>query len=125
MSTVVVTPVYQIVQWQPSPQQQSQTVALSVDGSTLTLVLTVRWNAMAGYWVMTIQDHYGNLVLDSIPLVTGYFPQGNILAQYAYLEIGSCTIVSASPNPSSDYPASTNLGTEWVMVWGSTPAQGG
>jgi hypothetical protein len=125
VSSVAIAPVYQVVAWQQSPQQQQQTCTLSVDGASLTLKLTVTYNPMAGYWLMAVADAYGNLLLDSIPLLTGQYPAGNALGQYAYLRIGSCCIVCASPNPTTDYPTANNLGNSWVMCWGNTPPQGG
>jgi len=112
----------QIIPLTPSPNQ-SFAVQLQVDGAPLTLNLVLRWSEMAGYWVMTIFDSAQNLLLDSIPLITGWYPGANILAQYAYLAIGSAFILNEG-NSLSDYPGRNDLGTSFALLWDDTaPAQ--
>jgi hypothetical protein len=53
-------------------------------------------------------------------LLTGSYPAANVLGQYGYLAIGSLYIVSANPDPTSDYPNWSNLGTDWLFCWGDT-----
>lgn len=110
----------QIIPLSTAPAQSLQ-VALSVDGRPITLRLTIRYNEMAGYWVMAIADSTGVLLLDSIPLVTGSYPAANLLQQYAYLGIGSAYIINAS-GVAQDYPNATDLGSDFVLLWGDTPA---
>jgi hypothetical protein len=109
----------QIIPLSPSPNQ-SLTVQLQVDGAPLTLNLAFRWNYMAGYWVMTIFDSSGDLILDSIPLITGWYPAANLLAQYEYLRIGSAFILNDG-NSDSDYPGQTDLGSAFSLLWDDTP----
>jgi len=109
----------QIVPLTSSPQQ-SFSVTLQVDGAALTLNLAINWNAMAGYWVMSISNSAGVLLLDSIPLITGWYPGANILAQYGYLKIGSCFILNEG-NSDSDYPGINDLGSNFQMLWDDTP----
>lgn len=109
----------QIIPLTPSPNQ-SFTVQLQVDGNPLTLQLVIRWSAMAGYWVMTILDSSGDLLLDSIPLITGWYPAANLLAQYEYLAIGSAYILNDG-NSSSDYPGQSDLGSAFSLLWSDTP----
>lgn len=109
----------QIIPLTSSPNQ-SFAVALQVDGGTLTLKLVIRWSEMAGYWTMAIFDALGNLLVDSIPLITGWYPAANILAQYGYLNIGSAFILNEG-NSASDYPGRNDLGTGFVLLWGDTP----
>ena len=104
-----------------SPSQQSVTAQLQVDGASLTLTLSIHWSEMAGYWVMTILDSQGNLLLDSIPLVTGWYPAANLLAQYGYLHIGSAYVLNLGVTE-SDYPGNTDLGAGFILVWGDTAA---
>jgi hypothetical protein len=118
MSTTL--PTLQVIPWQQVPNQQTQTVALTVDGSPLTLILTVTYNLMANYWILRIQSQFGDLLLDSIPLITGDWPAANVLGQYGYLAIGSLYIVCNSPTPVGDYPNGTNLGSDWLFAWGDT-----
>jgi hypothetical protein len=108
---------FQIVPLTSVPNQRF-TANLLVDGATLILQLTLRYNEVAGYWVMTISDQFGNLLLDSIPLVTGSFPGANLLKQYGYLLIGSCYIINVGG--ATDFPDSSSLGTSFLMLWGDT-----
>ncbi len=110
----------QIVPLTNAPNQ-SLSVSLNVDNRVLPLQLRVRFSQMAGYWLLTIADASGNLLLDSIPLLASAYPSANILGQYAYLQIGSAYVVNAS-GIAQDYPDSTNLGTDFVLVWSDTPA---
>ncbi len=110
----------QIIPITPNSGNQTLQVTLSVDGGVLKLQLTLAYNAMAGYWVMTIADNSGNLILDSIPLVTGAYPAANVLEQFAYLAIGSAFIINAS-GVAQDHPDSTNLGSDFLLLWDDTP----
>jgi hypothetical protein len=91
-----------------------------VDGQPLTLNLTLRWSYMAGYWVMSISDANQNLLLDGIPLITGWYPAANLLAQHRYLKIGSAYILNAG-NVEADYPGINNLGDQFQLLWDDTP----
>ena len=104
-----------------APNQQFN-ATLQVDGVPLTLNFNILWNSMSGYWVMTIFDAFGNLLVDSIPLLTGWYPAANLLAQHIYLKIGSAFIIN-SGNSESDYPGQTDLGTAFTLVWDDTPVQ--
>lgn len=105
----------------PLASSPSQTFAatLQVDGSALTLNLVIRWNAMAGYWTMSIADVNDNLLLDSLPMLTGWYPGGNMLAQWNYLKIGSAFIINNGTS-SSDYPGQNDLGTNFSLLWDDT-----
>jgi hypothetical protein len=107
----------QIVPVSSFPNQQFQ-VTLEVNGQVLRLNLTIRFNEMAGYWVLTIADTLNNILVDSIPMLTGTWPAANLLKQYQYLQIGSIYIVNNTNNPTTDYPNSTNLGSDFIMIWG-------
>src|ERR1700724_422561 len=89
---------------------QSLTVTGTIDGSPLTLSFRVLFSEMAGYWVLTINDTSGNLILDSLPMITGLYPAANILGQFAYLAIGSLFVINVS-GAVMDYPDDTNLGS--------------
>jgi len=100
---------------------QSFPVTLSVDGANLTLNLALRYSEVAGYWVLTISDADGNLLVDSVPMICGAWPAGNLLCQQAYLKIGSAYIINANNSP-MDHPDDTNLGTDFLLLWGDSPA---
>jgi len=102
-----------------SSSSQTITAQLQVDGAPLTLVLTIKWSAMAGYWVLTVSGAQGNLLVDGVPLVTGWYPAANLLAQFGYLKIGSAYVLNLGID-NSDYPGNTDLGTGFILVWGDT-----
>jgi hypothetical protein len=95
-------------------------VTLSIDASIVRLHLRVRYLEVAGYWIMTIRDQQSALLIDSLPLVTGYYPAANLLQQYAYLAIGSAYLLNVS-GTDEDSPDSTNLGSSFLLVWDDTP----
>lgn len=102
-----------------TPQNQTISCQLSVDGTNKTLILTITYNTPAGYWFMSISDSNGTMLLDAIPLLVSDFPAADLLSQYTYLGIGSAAIVPAS-SLSSISLDDTNLGTDYVLVWGDT-----
>lgn len=103
-----------------SHPNQFLTVPLNVDTGVLTLQLGVNYNGAAGYWVLSVADQNGTPLLDSIPMVCGYYPAANILQQYAYLGIGSAFLINAS-GVDQDSPDNTNLGTDFLLLWSDTP----
>jgi hypothetical protein len=112
----------QIIPLTSNPNQSFQ-VPLSIDGTVKTLSGFIRYNEIADYWVMTLSDSQGNLILDSIPFVTGNVPSSNILRQFAYLAIGSAFVLNASNVASPDFPDDTDLGDDFVILWDNTPAE--
>lgn len=109
---------YKIIPLTTDPNQNFKST-IPVDGKNLTLFFYLRYNQIAGYWWLSIGDSKNKILIDSLPLVTGDYPAANILGQYSYLNIGSCTIVKTGDLP-SDIPDNTNLGTDYVMVWSDT-----
>ena len=104
----------------PTDPNQKFAIALAIDGGTVTLQLAVSYSTAAGYWVLAIADQFGNPILASLPMITGYYPAANLLKQYRYLGIGSAYIINASGVP-QDSPDATNLGTDFVLLWDDTP----
>lgn len=127
---------------------QSFTVQLQVDGAPLSLNLTISYDTMAGYWIMSISDINNNLLIDSIPMLCGGYPAANLLQQQKYLAIGSAFIINvANSTPTGgsaigygqggygqgpyggesgqggeDWPNDQNLGTSFILFWGDTPS---
>jgi methyl coenzyme M reductase beta subunit len=100
-----------------SPNQTLQTT-LNINNKNITIGLTLRFNEMANYWVMTISNPSTNaIILDSIPLFSGIYPAGNLLQQFQYLAIGEWYVINVSGIP-SDKPTSSNLGTDYILVVG-------
>lgn len=93
-----------------------------MDGAALALRLFLRYNEIAQYWILKIADLRGNVLLDSVPVLTGGNALANLLSQFIYLEIGSIFIVNASSVP-LDRPNNVDLGTDFQMIWGDTPSE--
>lgn len=102
-----------------TPNNQTLSCQLSIDGTNKTLTLTITYNTPAGYWFMAVKDSNGNKLLDAVPLLASDYPAADILGQYTYLGIGSAAIVPASSLPSVTLD-DTNLGTEFFLIWTNT-----
>jgi hypothetical protein len=108
---------YQIVPVDSSPNQSLQ-VTLNVNGDNKVVDLRLWYNEVAAYWVLTIIEPVtGNILIDSIPLMSGDYPMGNILASYSYMNLGSLYVVNFAKVP-TDRPDHTNLGTDFLLIWG-------
>jgi hypothetical protein len=104
-----------------STKNQTLEVSLNIDDSVITLALDIRFNRTANYWALKITNPItGEILLDSIPLLTGSIGAANILGQYRYLKIGSLYLIKTG-NVSDDYPTEENLGTDFLLLWGDTP----
>ena len=103
-----------------SAPDQTLTVSLSIDGGTTTLGLRVRYSEIAGYWLLTVKDRSGNLLVDSIPLTTAFWPAANLLQQQAYLGIGSAYLLNVG-GTDDDAPDATNLGDSFQLLWSDSP----
>ena len=102
-----------------SPNQTFSTT-LKVDGKNITLGFFLRWNEQAGYWAMTIYNYLtGRYYVDSLPLLKGTLPSINLLQMYSYLRIGSCYLINISGSK-DDYPTVSNLGKDFLLLWGDT-----
>ena len=97
-------------------------VSLNVDGATLPLVLTLRYNETAAVWALTVRDGAGGLVLDSVALTTGNRPGANVLRPYAYLKVGAAYVLQAN---ATGNPNANQLGTDYLLLWTDTPASKG
>jgi hypothetical protein len=107
----------QIIPLTAAPNQ-TFTVQLTVDGAPLTLSMALSYSVMSGWWQLKIADANNNTLVAAVPLITGWYPAANILAQYGYLEIGSAYILNTG-NSSYDYPGSANL-ANFSLLWGDT-----
>ena len=99
-----------------SAPNQAFTAQLAVNGQPLTVNVALSFSEMAGYWQMSVSDSNGNLLLASVPLITGWWPGANLFAQYQYLNIGSAYLLNTG-NATTDYPGSNNLG-QFSLLWG-------
>jgi hypothetical protein len=109
---------YKIVPLTNAPNQ-SLTITLPINDINITLNLTVRYNLIANYWILTVADQAGAVMLDSLPLVSGGYPAADILGQYQYLGIGSAFVVNASSSD-LDIPSDATFGVDHFLVWGDS-----
>lgn len=86
-----------------TPQPQTFNIVLGAVQYALTLV----WNTAAQAWLLDIADNTGVPLVNGIPLVTG----ADLLAQYAYLELGGALYVQTDSNADA-LPTYSNLGTD-------------
>lgn len=99
------------------PNQEFQ-VTLEINGVNRPFKFLYVWNEIAGYWVFTMTDlDKGEIVLDSIPLVSGEDASYNILRKLGYLLIGTAYLVPAVAEPTTDYPVTNNLEEEFALIW--------
>lgn len=85
-----------------------------VDGQNIVLGFELRYNELAGYWIVTIRNERSDLIA-GLPVL----PAQNILEQYEYLQIGSAYIVPAQ-TVAEQWPSRYTLGAQWYLVWGDT-----
>lgn len=104
----------------PLTQAPNQTfnVQLTVDGAPLTLNLTLSYSSMSGWWQLSVANVQGALLVASVPLITGWYPCANLLAQYGYLHVGSAYLLNTG-NDASDYPSANNL-VNFSLLWSDT-----
>ncbi len=107
----------QVIPLTNAPHQSFQ-VSLAINNLLVRLNLTIDYNEMANYWVLGVTDNNGNILLQNVPLITGSWPAANILEQYQYLNIGSAYVINVSNSNINDYPNATDLGTDFILIWG-------
>ncbi len=110
----------QIIPLSNAPNQ-TLSVALNVDGAVLRLNLFITFSEMAQYWLMSVFDSRNNLILSSIPLITGSWPAANLLQQQGYLKIGSAFVINLG-QVQDDYPTASELGSGFLLLWDDTAA---
>jgi len=108
----------QIIPLNSSPNQ-SFVANLTINGVSLQLNLSINFNEIAQYWTLGIADVNNNIILASIPMLTGSFPSANLLGQYQYKRIGSAYLLNVSNGGTNlDYPNGQDLGTDFILLWG-------
>jgi hypothetical protein len=98
---------------------QTLNVALNIDGAVVRLTLFITFSEMAKYWLMSIYNASGVLLLSSIPLITGSWPAANLLCQQGYLGIGSWYVINLGQVP-DDYPNASELGSNFLLLVDNT-----
>ena len=95
------------------------TVTGQIDGAPLTLRFGFLFSEMEGYWVMSIDDQFGNPLLASVPVLTGNEGAANLMEQHGYLRIGSIYCINVS-GIASDNPGISNFGIDYNLLWDDT-----
>lgn len=108
---------YQIIPLTNDPNKTLKTT-VSIGDSNVTLTLFFHYNEIAKYWCMRVTNSSNVVLIDSLPLVTGEYPAGNILAQYSYLNIGKVYLVKVTKSE-LNYPDDNTLGTTFILGWSS------
>ena len=104
------------------PNQTFQ-CTIPIDGENRRLAFGLSYNSISKYWTMSITDpEERKTLIDSLPIQIGEFPAANLLEQFAYLKIGSATIVKVGAASEYLNPDDITLGSDYVLVWGDTIA---
>lgn len=107
---------YKIIPLTSDPDQ-SFACTIPVNGENLKLGFRVKYNTVGDYWALSIYDKSKKCLINSLPLVYSEYPAANLLDAYDYLKIGSACLVKVG-NSTTDRPDDTNLGTDFLLVWG-------
>jgi hypothetical protein len=79
----------------------------------VTYTLRTRWSNLSNCWMLDISDVDNNLLIGSIPLVTG----ADLLEQYQYLEIGGGLIIQNTSGPPDTVPGYSSLGVTSQLLF--------
>lgn len=89
-----------------------------VDQENIELTIHLNFREVCGYWTMDLLDKEGQMLLSNAPLIKADDPADNMLYQFDYLNLGYL-IVREVNNTGVEYPGATQLGTDFLLVWGS------
>lgn len=109
----------QIIPLSTAPNQLMR-ITLLVDGNQTILELGFSFNTALNVWVMSVSDRNSNLLISCVPLLTGVWPAANILAPYAYMQLGSAFVINTD-GQGPDNPDDSTLGSDFVLLWDDTP----
>lgn len=101
-----------------TPDQEFN-ITVEVGEENVDLLLHLRYNTEGDFWHMDVSD--GNsqeMLISGVPLLTGEYPAGDILRQFAYVGIGQAAVLKLTDGAEGDFPDIENLGTDYVLVWG-------
>lgn len=90
-------------------------VSLSLNDGIVSLNLKQYYNRIGGFWALDVYDQQGNLLVASLPLITGDWPAGNIMAPHDYLQIGQWFIINLTA-AQTDFPTSQNIGSGFTLL---------
>lgn len=100
---------------------QTFSIVLPVDGENRSFKFELWYNEIAEYWLISATDTKTNTKLfDNLPLLTSYGEYFNILNQLSYKKIGTAGVLPQIGEFQKSMPDDTNLGKEYVLIWGDT-----
>lgn len=82
-------------------------IKFSIQLKGVSYNMAYHWNTPSNCWLMDIADANGNLLVGSVPLVTG----ADLLGQFSYLNIGGALLAQTS-NDANAVPTYANFGLE-------------
>ena len=99
---------------------QEFSVTVEVGEENVPLILHLRYNTEGDFWKMDVSDgKSGEILISAVPLLTGEYPGADILRQFEYVGLGSAMVIKMSDKAAGDFPNIDNLGTDYVLVWGT------
>lgn len=110
---------YHVIQLDTTPDQEFH-ITVEVDGENIPLIMHLRYNTEGLFWRMDISDgRTGELLICGLPLVTGDYPAADLMRQFQHMGIGSALIVPVTDKTAGNIPGIHDLGTDFVLLWGS------
>lgn len=101
-----------------TPDQEFN-VTVDVGDKNVSLLLHLRYNTVGAFWNMDVADgNTGTVLISRVPMLPGNGEAFNMLRQFSHLAIGTAMIMPMADKVSSDNPDITNLGTDFVLLWG-------
>ena len=95
-------------------------INVNVDGKSVPLIMRTRYNTEGKFWKLDISDGItGDMLISNAPLVTGQRIAANFLRQFAHFDIGEAIVLKVTDGADGDIPDPGNLGTDFLLVWGS------
>ena len=94
-------------------------VVVEVGGRNISLTLHLRYNTIGEMWNMDVSDgNTGKMLISRVPLLPGEGLASDNLRQFSHLGIGTAMVLAVTDNVQTDHPDITNLGTDFVLLWG-------
>lgn len=101
------------------PNQEFR-ITVEVGEENVDLILHLQYNTEGDFWRMDISDgNTGDMLISGVPLLTGEYPSADLLQQFEYVGIGSAIVLKMTETAAGDYPDIENLGTDYILVWGT------
>ena len=97
-----------------SSPNQSFKITLPFDSYNRPIDFELYYNEIIGYWLLSIFDPAtGKALICNVPLIPGT----DLLGQYQHLELGHLIIANVGETNFKYWPAKTNLGVLWKLIW--------